>query len=207
MRTSRRISYPALAFLSPPPNCPHKLTKTAGPLARRRSRLGRLRTARRHGGRTPLPPRLVPSRRPPARVARNHEAIAAVVTSGTNAICASIASVTCLAQRRKGRPKRRECPRVSLHRTPGRKLVLAHSVIHLQCGGAARQPTASLLAYFTSAVAVLSSHLSDPRLRPSGRRITIFRGRMKLKYRIKFKGSHVNLIRYLSFIRPRKMVI
>jgi len=50
-----------------PPNCPHKLTKAAGPLARRRSRLGRLRTARRHGGRTSLPPKSRQSRRPPRR--------------------------------------------------------------------------------------------------------------------------------------------
>jgi hypothetical protein len=38
-------------------NCPHKLTKAAGPLARRRSRLGRLRTARtRHVGCSSLLP-------------------------------------------------------------------------------------------------------------------------------------------------------
>src|ERR1043165_1676669 len=57
----------ASAVQSGAPNCPHKLTKTAGPLARRRSRLGRLRTARRHGSRTSLPPMLVQSRRPPRR--------------------------------------------------------------------------------------------------------------------------------------------
>src|SRR5205814_10719478 len=39
-------------------NYAHKLTKAAGPLARRPSRLGRLATARRHGGRTSLPPNL-----------------------------------------------------------------------------------------------------------------------------------------------------
>src|ERR1043165_2630503 len=55
------------SYLPGPANNPHKLTKTAGPLARRRSRLGRLRTARRHGGRTSLPPMLVQSRRPPRR--------------------------------------------------------------------------------------------------------------------------------------------
>ena len=48
-------------------NIPHKLTKAADPVARRRSRLGRLQTARRHGGRTSLPPMLVQSRRPPRR--------------------------------------------------------------------------------------------------------------------------------------------
>ena len=65
------LVYFCRGFLKPcriaSPNCPHKQTKTADPLGRRRSRLGRLRTARRHGGRTSLPPMLVQSRRPPRR--------------------------------------------------------------------------------------------------------------------------------------------
>src|ERR1041385_2938137 len=50
-----------------PANCPHKLTKSrraAGPAAEPPRAA---RTARRHGGRTSLPPMLVQSRRPPRR--------------------------------------------------------------------------------------------------------------------------------------------
>src|ERR1043166_7806696 len=62
------LSFPKRQHLrEAPPNCPHKLTKSrraAGPAAEPPRAA---RTARRHGGRTSLPPMLVQSRRPPRR--------------------------------------------------------------------------------------------------------------------------------------------
>src|ERR1043165_8589210 len=62
------LSFPKRQHLrEAPPTSPQKLTKSRGPAAPGAEPPRAARTARRHGGRTSLPPMLVQSRRPPRR--------------------------------------------------------------------------------------------------------------------------------------------